>query len=119
MQEKNKLFCHWDFVRFVSEENLKQNDGTSLTLSVTDGKLELMIFLGKDDFDSGYEVRVYKNKNSDKYVPNEEDNIKKYEEKDEYDTFFFDEYEEANKFLSMIGYIHPEYKIRPTRQRNN
>lgn len=115
MQVKNKLFCHWDLVRFVSKEHLKQDNGTFLTLSVTDGgKLELMIFLGKGDFD--YEVRVYKSKPSDKYVPNNHDNVKRYEENDEYATFFFDEYEQANNFTDLIGYMHPEYKTRPVKK---
>lgn len=89
MQMEKKLFCHWDLVRFVSEEHLKKEDGTFLTLSVTHGdKLELMIFLGKDDSNSDYEVRVYKSEPTDKYIPNENDNVKKYEENDEYATFF-------------------------------
>lgn len=120
MQVKNKLFCHWDLVRFVSEEQLKQDDGTFLTLSVTDGdKLEFMIFLGKDDSNSGYEVRVYKREPSDKYVPNEYDNVKCYEENDEYATFFFDEYEQAHSFADLISYIHPEYKKRPVKEIGN
>lgn len=99
MQVEKKLFCHWDLVRFVTEEHLKQEDGTFLTLSVTDGgKLEFMIFLGKDDSNSGYEVGVYKSKPTDKYIQKENDNVKKYEENDEYASFFFDEYEKAHYF---------------------
>ena len=120
MQVKNKLFCHWDLVRFVSEEHLKQDDGTFLTLSVTDGdKLELMIFLSKDDSNSGYEVKVYKSEPSDKYVPNECDNVKRYEENDEYATFFFDKYEQAHSFVDSISYMHPEYKTRPVKEIGN
>ena len=65
-QVKDKLFCHWDAVRFVSEKNLEKNDGTFFTLSVTiENKLELMIFLGKDEeTNSCYEVKIYKS-NSD------------------------------------------------------
>lgn len=117
MQVKNKLFCFWDLVRFVTEKQLKQDDRTFLTLSVTDGdKLEFMIFLGKDDSDSGYEVRVYKSEPSDKYEPNNHDNVKRYEENDEYATFFFDEYEQARNFTYLIGYMHPEYKTRPVKK---
>lgn len=117
MQVEKKLFCHWDLVRFVSEGKLNQGDGTFLTLSVTDGyNLELMIFLGKDDSNSGYEVRVYKSEPSDKYVPNEYDNIKRYEENDDYATFFFDEYEKAHDFTVLIGYMHPEYRKRPVQK---
>lgn len=117
MQVKDKLFCHWDLVRFVSEDDLKKDDGTFTTLSVSDGdKLELMIFLGKDDSDSCYEVRVYKKKPDDKYVPNENDKVSRYEENDEYATFFFDKYEDANSFTYLIAYVHPEYKKRPVRK---
>jgi hypothetical protein len=120
MQVKNKLFCHRDLVRFVTEKHLKQDDGTFLTLSVTDGnKLEFMIFLGKDDSNSCYEVRVYKSEPSDKYVPNEYDNVSRYEENDEYATFFFDKYEDAHSFTQMVGYVHPEYKKRPVREINS
>lgn len=117
MQVKNKMFCHWDLLRFISEKHLQQDDGTFRTLSVTDGdKLEFMIFLGKDDTNSCYEVRVYKNKPGNKYVPNEYDKISRYEENDEYATFFFDKYDDAQDFISMLGYLHPEYKTRPVKK---
>jgi len=117
MQVEKKLFCHWDLVRFVSEKHLKQDDGTFFTLSVTDGEnFEFMIFLGKDDSNSDYEVRVYKSEPSDKYVPNEYDNVKRYEENDEYASFFFDEYEKALRFVDFLTCIHPEYKVRPIRR---
>ena len=113
MQVQKKLFCHWDWVRFIPEKQLQQDDGTFLTLSVTErNELELMIFLGKDDSNSFYEVRVYKSDPSDKYVPNKYDKVSRYEENDEYATFFFDQYEDARSFTAMVGYFHPEYKIR-------
>ena len=114
MQVQDKVFCHWDLVRFISEKHLQKDDGTFMTLSVTDGeKLEFMIFLGKDDSNSGYEVRVYKSEPGDKYVPNEYDKVSRYEENDEYATFFFNTYEDAHSFTDSIGYLHPEYKKRP------
>lgn len=117
MQVQKKIFCHWDLVRFVSEKNLQKDDGTFWTLSVTDGnKLEFMIFLGKDDSNSCYEVRVYKSEPGDKYVPNKCDKVSRYEENDEYATFFFDKYEDANCFTEMVGYLHPEYKKRPVQE---
>ena len=79
MQVQEKIFCHWDLVRFVSEKTLQKDDGTFWTLSVTDGnKLEFMIFLGKDDSNSCYEVRVYKSEPGDKYVPNKYDKVSRY-----------------------------------------
>ena len=117
MQVEKKLFCHWDLVRFVQEERLKEEDETFWTLSVTDGgKIELMIFLGKDDSTSDYEVRVYKDKPTDKYVPKENDDLKNFEEKDEYATFFFEKYEQARYFVEMLSYVHPEYRNRPVRE---
>lgn len=117
MQVKNKLFCHWDFVQFVSEKYLQQDDGTFLTLSVTEGnEWELMIYLGRDDSNSCYEVRVYKSEPEAKYVRNEYDKVSRYEENDEYATFFFDKYEDALRFTDNIGYLHPEYKKRPYKE---
>lgn len=117
MQVEKKVFCHWDFVRFIQEKVLKQEDGTFLTLSVTDGdKVEFMIFLGKDDSTSDYEVRVYKSNPTDKYVPNEYDEVKRFEDNDEYATFFFEEFEQALHFTELVGYVHPEYRVRPARK---
>lgn len=116
MQVKEKLFCHWDLVRFVSESHLQKDEGTFLILSVTDGeKLELMIFLGRDDSNSCYEARVYKNEPNNKYVPNKYDKVSHYEENDIYATFFFDDYEAARDFIKTLSYNHPEYKKRPLR----
>ena len=117
MQVQKKLLCHWDLVRFVSEKHLQKEDGTFMILSVTDGdQFELMIFLGKDDSNSGYEVRVYKNEPTDNYIQNEYDNVSRYEENDKYASFFFEEYENALNFTKSIAYVHPEYKKRPVRK---
>ena len=119
MQVNERLFCHWDLVRFVKESHLQKEDGTFLLLSVTDGnQLELMIFLGKGDSNSGYEVRVYKNEPSDNYVHNQYDNVNHYEENDKYAVFFFNDYTSALNFTKSISYAHPEYKKRPVRQIN-
>lgn len=75
-----------------------------------------MIFLEKDDSNSGYEVRVYKSEPNDKYVPNKYDNVSHYKENDEYATFFFDNYEHAQSFTEMVGYLHPEYHKKPVRE---
>lgn len=119
MQLENKILCHWDLVRLIDEEQLIDGVGDFLTLSVSHGEsIELMIFLGKSDDDSEYEVRVYKNKPSDKYIPHESDNVLRYEEKDEYATFFFKEYENAREFVDNLAYVHREYHIRPIRKYN-
>ena len=117
MQTQNKLFCHWDLIRFVSEKHLETEEDTFLTLSVTDGrKYELMIFLGKEECSSEYEVRVYKAEPGNKYVPDSYDNVDRYEENDKYATFFFKEFNDARRFTEMVGYAHPEYKKRPVKE---
>ena len=117
MQLENKLFCHWDLVRFVTKKHLQGSDGTFLTLSVTDDKkFEFMIFLGKDDSNTYYEVRVHKSDPNDKYVQNVNDNVIRYEENDEYATFFFKNFTDAHDFVAMLGYRHSEYRKRPVRK---
>ena len=114
MQLENKFLCHWDFCRFVPEEYLLDDNELPLTLSVIDSyKTELMIFLGKADSGSGYEVRVYKAKPTDTYIPYKYDNVSRYEENYEYATFFFTDYDHANDFIVMLGYVHSEYRVRP------
>ena len=115
MQLFKKLFCHWDLVRFIPEECIVER---GFTISLTDGhNLEFMIFLGRADNNSEYEVKIYKNRPDDKYVPSKLDNnIKRYEENDKYTIFFFDDYAFANQFVSLVGYAHPEYQVRPVRE---
>lgn len=118
MQLETKVFCHWDFVRFVNETSLMHN-GIFMTLSVTNNaRAELMIFLGKADNNSDYEVRVYKSEPTDKYVPNEYDNVKHYEENDDYATFIFEAFGDAHDFVDTLSYRHTEYKVRPIKPIN-
>ena len=113
MQLEIKAFCHWDFVRFINEEALMHN-GTFMTLSVTNNnRAELMIFLGKADNNVDYEVRVYKSEPTDKYIPNESDKVKYYEENDEYATFIFEQFCDAHDFVDTLSYRHTEYNVRP------
>ena len=117
MQLNNKRFCDWDLVRFLQEKDLIMEDGTFATISViAHQKMELMIFFGKSDDGSEYEARVYKARPSDQYIPNILDNCKRYEENDEYATFFFETFEEERKFISWLGHRHMEYVKRPARK---
>lgn len=117
MHVKNKIYCHWDLVRFVTEKNLQCDDGTFRTLSVTDGGIHaFMIFLERANSISDYEVKVYKVHPKDKYIPNANGKIKYYEENDEYISFFFINFELAIRFTANIGYTHPEYRERPIRE---
>ena len=116
MQLKRKIYCHWDICRFVTEEHLLKDGG--YTLSVTESnKYEIMIFLGKNDDGSGYEVRVYKAHPTDKYVPHEFDNnVTRYEENEEYVAFFFEDYASANEFITLVIHVHKEFRRRPVRE---
>ena len=117
MKMENKLYCHWDFVRFIQEKHLEDDTGKRSTLSVTHGDtVELMIFLGKADNDTDYEARIYKAETTDKYVPHENDKVKIYEENDEYATFIFEKFEYAHEFVDYLAAYHPEYIVRPTRK---
>lgn len=116
MRIEKKLYCHWDLVRFVREDHLIK-EGKGLTLSLVDeNKKELLIFLEKDDSNSCFEVRVYKAKPTDKYIPHASDNVERYEENDEYATFIFDEFESAKEFVDTLSYRHKEYCKRPCKK---
>jgi len=115
MQVEKRAYCNFQLVRFVREDKLIDNDdGTFWTLSVVDSKkVELMIFLGKEDTNSMYEVRIYKSKTSDMYVPHESDEVFKYEESLKYTTFFFDNFNKAKNFIATLNDYHKEYMLRP------
>ena len=115
MQLERKIYCHWDLVRFVTKEHLSKDYGYTLSVTVN-SQYELMIFLGLSEDGSEYEVRVYKSEPTDKYVPNKYDKVVRFEENDEYITFYFDNYEDANGFAYLLCHIHPEYKKRPVRR---
>lgn len=111
MNMKNLIFCHWDIVRFLSEDTLNSKD-EGKTICVSDSNnFALMIFLGKAD-NLGYQVKIIKTENNSSYVPNEYDNIDLYEENDEEANFFFSKFEAAREFTDRIGYVHPEYRER-------
>ena len=114
MQFTKKFFCNWNFVRDVSEESLKQEDGSFLTLSITNaGSQEIMIFLGKEPKSSEFEVRVYKEKPGFIFAPNAYDEFIRFEENEMYDTFFFEKFEKAREFIDIIPSDYPEYRARP------
>lgn len=116
MENRKKILCHWDIVRFIKEDKFVQECGPDAVISVCEGKrTELMIFLGKEENGENYEVRVYKAKPTDKYVPQPNDNILRYEENDEYASFFFDSFEKGTTFIEFLGPIHQEYHVRPVR----
>lgn len=116
MKFTNKSYCELNNILFLSPPMCLVQDPDCVISFTFDGKWELMIFLGKDERSTDYEVRIYKNKPTDKYVPDDElDNVKRYEENDEYATFFFENYETAIRFVFWLRYLHKEYKKRPAR----
>lgn len=116
MDMENLVYCHWDLVRFVTEEKLIR-DGIFKTLSVTaNDVLELRMYLGKNEQDGLFEVRIYKTTPKQVYAKNGRDQVLFYDENDEYATFQFEDFEDARDFLSSISDRHPEYRYRPMRR---
>lgn len=116
MQQEEKLFCKWDLVRSITEEQLTKDDGTMKTLSVIGPyNVELMIFLRKNESTQDFEVQVYKDMPTDKYVPHIIDEVTRYEETDEYAKFYFATFNRAKAFVDVMQHMHNEYKIRPVR----
>lgn len=117
MKFTNKKYCDLNMSFFLSERKYFFNEPECVISFTLDGIWELMIFLGKDEKSTDYEVRVYKNEPTDKYVPCKElDQVKRYEENDEYASFFFEDYEVAVRFVRWVRYFHKEYKKRPARR---
>lgn len=114
MLTREKLYWSWNRINLVTENDLKRDDGTFMTLSVTNsGSQEIMIFLGKEPGASEYEVRVYKAKPGFVFAPNAYDEFIRYEENEEFDTFFFEKFEKAREFIDIIPSDYPEYRVRP------
>ncbi len=115
MQIEKRAYCRYNLVRFVPEHKLiDEEDGIFWTLSVVDEKkVELMIFLGKDDSNTMYEVRIYKSRTLDRYIPHALDEVFKYEEGSKYTTFFFDDFNKAKNFIATLNDYHKEYMLRP------
>ena len=91
--------------------------GKSGVISLSEGKrFELMIFLGKEDNSERYEVRVHKANVNDRYIPHPGDSVQSYTENDEFASFFFENFENGIRFISMIPYWHHEYCERIVRK---
>lgn len=114
MLSREKLYWNWNRINELTEEDLKQEDGSFLTLSVTNaGSQEIMIFLSKVTRASEFEVQVYKAKPGFVFAPNAYDEFIRFEENEEYDTFFFEKFEKAREFIDIIPSDYPEYRTRP------
>jgi hypothetical protein len=113
---EKKLFWHWNRISELEEKNLIDDDGNFQTLSVISACLhEIMIFLDKVAGVNEYKVRVYKDKPGFVFAPNAYDEFVRYEENEEFDTFFFKTFEKAREFIDIIPSDYPEYRMRPQR----
>lgn len=132
MQLNEYWFCSWETTQLLYEKNptklyksLSQELSKCSTISFIsfathrfggNTAVEFMIFLGKSDDNSEFEVRIYKASKYDKYVQNAQDHIKHYEDTEKYISFFFDKLSEACNFIFSIPKLHSEYKKRPLRK---
>ena len=117
MKDRKKIFCELDIVRFLPKDKFEESVGKEGALSVSHGtKTEIMIFFGKEEKGENYEVRVYKAKPENKYVPHACDACVGYEENDEYASFFFDDYYDGRSFIEFLFQLHEEYRERPVRR---
>ena len=71
-----------------------------------------MIFIKKSGVQE-YEVLVFKSDESEKYIRLPQDNFTRYEETDEYVSFYFYCYFAAHKFADTILPLHKEFHDRP------
>ena len=116
MLVKEKLYWSWNRINDLTEKDLQKDDGSFLTLSVTSSCLqEIMIFLSKVPGVSEYEVQIYKAKPGFVFAPNAYDEFVRYEESENFDTFFFEKFEKAREFIDIIPSDYPEYRARPYR----
>lgn len=114
MNLQQKRYLPWRYVKQMNEDALNEMYKDCWTFSITErGELDIGVFIGKDGRDSDYEVRVYKSSKDDKYVPHEEDNIKRFEDNEGFITFFFEKFEYARAFVQFFAVRHEEYKCRP------
>jgi len=117
LELRNKLLCRWDLLRLVREDQIRKADGTFFTLSVIDeNQMELMIFLDACEDELDYEVRIYKSEPDEKYVPDKDDKVERYEENEEYASFIFLDFLSASEFIQTLSCFHPEFQKRPARE---
>lgn len=117
MNWKNYLFCPWPNVKYVTED-ISINRGLSIALTsevFSKGRglhqASILIFIKK--IQNEYEVLVIKSSPNDKYKRLPQDNFIRYEEDDEYITFFFNSFLDTIKFTDAILPFHQEFQDRP------
>lgn len=91
---KEKIYCHWDIVRFLKEEQIPDNCCVALEHVEGESEYDLMIYLYKEG--DKYLVDVYKS-----------------EDENDFDRFPFDDFVKARVFVDNLPYKHPEHRGRP------
>jgi len=110
-KSENQLECHPALLlREVPESDFNRFDRISI---VDNHQVEQQIFLYKNEDTSEYEVRIYKLKATDTYMPNLSLGFKRYFANDEFASFFFETYYFACLFIAKLAESHPESLIRP------
>lgn len=116
MQFTRKIYCSTNLFLYVTEQYFLKNRGYTISLTRSNN-YEIMIFLARLEDKLEYEVRVYKASPKDRYIPNKYDSkIKRYEENDQYVSFFFHNFNDAHKFITISLYLHEEFEKRPIRK---
>lgn len=96
---KNVVWCHWDLIRFLSEDNVNfETDIVGLCDYRTrkDTKEEVMV-----------DLRVFYYKENDKYI------LRIYKDDETFDIMSFDTSAEGFRVFEMLPYNYPEYAVRP------
>ncbi|MCM1216011.1 MAG: hypothetical protein NC548_16000 [Lachnospiraceae bacterium] len=96
--DKDIIWCHWDLVRFLNEDHVKDNViGVSDNRKTTTGRDALVDF------------RIYLFKSDDKFE------VDIFTTDADKDNFKFNTFDKARDFADSIPYKHPEYSERPSR----
>lgn len=109
---ENQLLCHPShLLREVEESALTQCGRISI---VDNHQVEQNIFIYANEDSSEYEVRIYKFKPTDTYMPiNLNITLKRYVANNEFASFFFRKFYSACQFIAKLAEAHPESLIRP------
>ena len=91
---KNKVYVHWDTIRFLKESNIKEDNCITLSYLINGKYYDLMVYIIKEQ--EKYDVYVYRST-----------------KEDDFDKFSFGDFYEARDFVSNLAYTHPEYRQRP------
>ena len=111
---KEKVYCKLGFLRSVNEKTVSNADGSFKTLSITGtSAYEMMIFIERKNKQSDYAVKIYKCEPKNIFIPSIRDRFTRCNIGPLYDSFFFENFEDAKMFIINLGDNHREYERRP------